>query len=71
MDTHLKMIIYKPEWNANVNLPAIVFFFGGGWVGGNPSHFQLQANIWLRVEWLLFVPITAPKTGTIQLLSKV
>ncbi len=40
----LKMIIYKPEWNANVNLPAIVFFFGGGWVGGNPSHFQLQAK---------------------------
>ncbi len=40
----LKMFIYRPDWQANIKLPAIVFFFGGGWVSGNPSHFNLQAT---------------------------
>ena len=26
------------------NRPAIVFYFGGGWVGGSPSHFSSQAQ---------------------------
>ncbi len=45
VDGHeLEMIVYKPQLNSNLNLPAIVFFFGGGWVGGSPGHFRLQAE---------------------------
>lgn len=40
----LKMYFYEPQTPANLNLPAIVFFFGGGWVSGNPNHFKLQAE---------------------------
>jgi acetyl esterase/lipase len=39
----MEMTIYKPE-GVKAKLPAIVFFFGGGWVNGNPEHFELQAN---------------------------
>ena len=45
IDGHdLEMIVYEPQLNSNLNLPAIVFFFGGGWVGGSPGHFRLQAE---------------------------
>lgn len=40
----LEMTMYKPQVSSNVKLPAIVFFFGGGWVGGSPSQFELQAE---------------------------
>lgn len=40
----LEMTMYKPQISSNVKLPAIVFFFGGGWVGGSPSQFELQAE---------------------------
>lgn len=40
----LEMVVYKPQVAQSVKLPAIVFFFGGGWVSGNPSHFELQAE---------------------------
>lgn len=40
----LEMTMYKPQVSSNVRLPAIVFFFGGGWVGGDPSQFELQAE---------------------------
>ncbi len=40
----LEMTKYKPQVSSNVRLPAIVFFFGGGWVGGSPSQFELQAE---------------------------
>lgn len=40
----LEMTMYKPQVSSNVRLPAIVFFFGGGWVGGSPSQFELQAE---------------------------
>jgi acetyl esterase/lipase len=39
----LEMVMYKPE-NHISNLPAIVFFFGGGWVNGSPSQFEYQAK---------------------------
>ena len=55
----LKILIEKPaDWKANDKRPAIVFFFGGGWVGGNPSQFQKQSTylatrgmVGLRVEY--------------------
>tara|TARA_R110002111_G_scaffold261826_2_gene335793 strand:- start:3618 stop:4526 length:909 start_codon:yes stop_codon:yes gene_type:complete len=38
-DLHLN--IFKPEdWKPGDSRPAIVFFFGGGWTGGNPSQFE-------------------------------
>jgi len=36
----LKMHIFRPvDWEAADSRPAIVFFFGGGWVGGAPEQF--------------------------------
>lgn len=35
-------IYYPPEFDSLQNLPAILFFFGGGWVNGDPSHFHDQ-----------------------------
>lgn len=40
----LSMTMYKPVVTSAAKLPAIVFFFGGGWVNGNTSQFQLQAE---------------------------
>jgi len=40
----LEMTIYSPVVKVSTPLPAIVFFFGGGWVSGTPTHFQLQAE---------------------------
>ncbi len=40
----LEMTMYKPQVSSNIKLPAIVFFFGGGWVNGDPSQFRLQAE---------------------------
>lgn len=39
----LEMVMYKPETHLK-NLPAIVFFFGGGWVKGDPLQFEKQAE---------------------------
>jgi len=44
-DTTLYLYVYKPdEWSSEDNRPAIVFYFGGGWVGGSPIHFSSQAQ---------------------------
>ncbi|MFW5755395.1 MAG: alpha/beta hydrolase [Tangfeifania sp.] len=40
----LEMVVYQPKPEINVQVPAIVFYFGGGWVSGNPDHFALQAE---------------------------
>ncbi len=40
----LEMVIYEPQMSVDISLPAIVFFFGGGWVSGQPDHFRLQAE---------------------------
>ena len=38
--SELKLHLYKPgDWKAEDKRPAIIFFFGGGWVGGNPGQF--------------------------------
>lgn len=42
--TELSMNFYRPQISEGMHLPAIVFFFGGGWVGGTPEHFKLQAE---------------------------
>ncbi len=36
----LRLHIFEPDgWRASDRRPAIVFFFGGGWVGGHPRQF--------------------------------
>ena len=44
-DTGLKLLVEKPAgWSATDQRPAIVFFFGGGWVGGTPEQFRKQSE---------------------------
>jgi len=41
----LYLYVYlPPEWEASDRRPAIVFFFGGGWVGGTVQQFAPQAT---------------------------
>ena len=58
-DRELKLFIEKPAgWKATDRRPAIVFFFGGGWVGGSPNQFLPQSEylasrgmVGVRVEY--------------------
>ena len=44
-DVQLKMHIFElPERNLKKKTPAVVFFFGGGWVGGNPKQFYAYSK---------------------------
>ena len=55
----LHLHIEKPaDWKAADKRPAIVFFFGGGWVGGSPKQFLPQSEyfaergvVGIRVEY--------------------
>jgi acetyl esterase/lipase len=39
-DVELKMNIFNPAgWKSSDSRSAVVFFFGGGWMGGSPSQF--------------------------------
>jgi acetyl esterase/lipase len=41
----LSLHIYQPEgWETNGNRTAIVFFFGGGWMGGTVKQFEPHAR---------------------------
>ncbi|MCA9024066.1 MAG: alpha/beta hydrolase [Planctomycetaceae bacterium] len=44
-DVELPLYVVKPnDWQAGDSRPAVVFYFGGGWRGGNPSQFEAQAK---------------------------
>ena len=44
-ETELSLTVYYPEgWEANQQRPAIVFFFGGGWVQGTTKQFEPQSK---------------------------
>jgi acetyl esterase len=44
--TELKMDVFEPAgFKATDHRPAIVFFFGGGWVGGSRGQFYQQAKV--------------------------
>ncbi|HSI36693.1 MAG: alpha/beta hydrolase [Phycisphaerae bacterium] len=55
----LKLLVEKPAgWKATDRRPAVVFFFGGGWVGGSPGQFAKQSEylatrgvVGVRVEY--------------------
>ena len=41
----LRLHVFKPEgWSKDDKRPAIVFFFGGGWVAGSPAQFYPQSR---------------------------
>lgn len=43
--SELKMKIYTPRgFDKSKNYPAMIFFFGGGWISGNIRHFENQAK---------------------------
>jgi acetyl esterase/lipase len=58
-DRELRLLIEKPAaWKPTDQRPAIVFFFGGGWVGGSAPQFQKQSEylatrgmVGIRVEY--------------------
>lgn len=39
----LQLHVFDPPAEATSPKPAIIFFFGGGWVGGSPAQFYKQA----------------------------
>lgn len=41
LDLH---VFYPDGWSQQDSRGAIVFFFGGGWVGGTPKQFELQCQ---------------------------
>lgn len=44
-DSALELFVDKPPgWKASDRRPAIVFYFGGGWVGGSAEQFRLQSE---------------------------
>lgn len=58
-DRDLKLFVDKPAgWKRTDQRPAIVFYFGGGWVGGRPTQFLKQSQylatrgmVGIRVEY--------------------
>ena len=44
-DRELKLFLDKPaDWKAGDRRPALLFFFGGGWVGGKTGQFLAQSK---------------------------
>lgn len=43
-DTELSLHVFEPKTESKTPRAAIVFFFGGGWVGGSPSQFYGQSR---------------------------
>ena len=45
-ERELGLWVLKPEgWKAEDHRPCMVFFHGGGWVGGGPTQFNEQATL--------------------------
>lgn len=56
-DVTLNLHVYKPaDWKKSDKRPVIVFFFGGGWVGGSPKQFFPQCEHFRKLG---FVAISA------------
>ncbi len=53
----LMMTVFKPEsWKDGDRRPAIVFYFGGGFYKGNPSHFRMQAEYFAHLGMVALTP---------------
>jgi acetyl esterase len=55
-DISLVMEIYRPQMPVEMKLPALVLFFGGGWVSGEPSEFSLQAEYFASRGMVVICP---------------
>ncbi len=44
LQADLKLHFYKPKSGLKEPSPAILFFFGGGWTGGNHQHFATHSK---------------------------
>nr|WP_294901199.1 alpha/beta hydrolase [uncultured Pedobacter sp.] len=54
--TSLKMeVIYPPKMETNKKYPALVFFFGGGWITGSLNQFRNQANYFSKKGIVCFL----------------
>lgn len=54
-DVELKLHVFEPEGlKATDDRPAIVFFFGGGWNGGDPKQFYQQARTFADLGLVCF-----------------
>lgn len=57
IDGHdLEMVMYKPQVSEGGKLPALVFFFGGGWTGGDTDQFAPQAEYFATRGMVVFCP---------------
>lgn len=74
-DRELKLYLVRPEgWKAGEQRPAIVFFHGGGWVGGSPSQFNEHSKyfasrglVCVNVQYRLLEPKSkAPPITCVQ-----
>lgn len=48
-------VIYPEEMDQTKEYPAMVFFFGGGWVSGDRSHFEHQADYFAKRGLVCFL----------------
>ncbi len=53
---HLKMLVYEPVMKEKKDLPAIVFFHGGGWNVGSYKLFQYHARYLASRGMVVFSP---------------
>ncbi|MCF7567755.1 alpha/beta hydrolase [Sabulilitoribacter arenilitoris] len=54
--TKLFIDIYYPhKVEANKNYPAMIFFFGGGWIGGNKTQFTKHAEYFSKRGMICFL----------------
>ncbi|MDC1106005.1 alpha/beta hydrolase fold domain-containing protein [Prolixibacteraceae bacterium] len=45
---------YPKDFSPHDSRPTVVFFFGGGWVGGNPKQFYQQASHLIKLGFVCF-----------------
>ena len=54
-DVELELDVFEPQdWKDADQRPAIIFFFGGGWSGGNPKQFYQQARAMAELGMVAF-----------------
>ena len=53
----LKIYVFKPKnWEASINSPAIVFYFGGGWNSRHITQFVAYAEYYASKGYVCFIP---------------
>ena len=55
--TDLYLTVFYPEkYNTDISYPAVVFFFGGGWKGGDSKQFEPHARYFSSRGMVCFLP---------------